>query len=578
MLISRKLFKALAVTGLLTLGSISSFAQATCTGPMTTTNLGVRPEGLTELSGDIKVTCVSTGSPAVQSELPTDFSVLVQLTNGVDVVNTTSTNPTFLVDGAVLAPANLSISYPAGIPNAISFQVNAIPAGATNFEINGIRINANKAQIAGVTSVQATLIATTIISGGTTVLPIQNNPSLVATILPKSLNFSVIGGTNANSTSASGSLATCIANDEVSGFFRFTENFSNVLRTVQPGVTVPTLPTPSAYNEEGPNANNGTHLRVVLSGLPANVTVLVPNQPIVTGNNVLIPVSGISSTATDVDNFYQPYTGAGSTNQVDAGGGVVAGSGAVLSGGSFIESQYGGTYGAASSEIVYRVQTIIQGAVDAPAATTSSVASLDAITIPFVASFAGGPSVGIGAATAKGTLAPIGGTSVVRFADNGDSAQAFATNICSTTLLFPYVTTDAGFDTGLAISNTTADPSQYGTANQVGSCSLNPYGEYSSGATVPAAGTSPEIAAGRTWAFSLTDSPVFDGAGLGSGFNGYLIAVCDFQLAHGYAFISTYGLSGANAVANGYLALVIEEPTGSRSSVLGERGAETLGN
>ncbi len=571
MLISRKLFKALAVTGLLTLGSISSFAQApTCTGPMTTTNLGVRPEGLTELSGDIKVTCVETGGN--QSELPQNFSVLVQLTSGVDVVNTSSTNPTFAVDGAVLAPANLSISYPAGIPNAISFQVTGIPAGSTEFEINGIRINANKAQIAGVSSVQATLIATTIITGGTTVLPIQNNPSLVATILPKSLNFSVIGGTNANATAGAQSWATCVDNDGVSGFFRFTENFSNVLRTVDSTV--------AGYNEEGPNATNGTYLRIVLSGIPANVSLLVPNQPIATGNNILIPHSGISSTATTVTGGYSAFGGAGSTNQLQVGANTVSASGATLSLGSYVESAYAGTYGAASSEIVYRVQSVIQGAAGVPdiANAPTSVGTLDAITIPFVANFDAGPSVGIGAATAKGTLAPIGGTSVVRFADNGDSAQAFATNICSTTLLFPYVTTDAGFDTGLAISNTTADPSQYGTANQVGSCSLNPYGEYSSGATVPAAGTSPEIAAGRTWAFSLTDSAVFDGAGLGSGFNGYLIAVCDFQLAHGYAFISTYGLSGANAVANGYLALVVEQAVGSRSIHLGSNGAESLGN
>lgn len=569
MLISRKLFKALAVTGLLTLGSISAFAQApTCTGPMTTTNLGVRPEGLTELSGDIKVTCVSS-TGGVQSELPANFSVLVQLTSGVDVVNTTTTNPTFTVGAGVGAVA---VSYPSGVPNAISFQVTGVPTGEIEFTISGIRINANKAQIAGVTNVQATLIATTIISGGTTVLPIQNNPSLVATILPKSLNFSIIGGNNANLTSAASALATCVDNNSVNGFFRFTENFTNVLRTVDSSV--------AGYNEEGPNATNGTYLRVVLSGIPANVTVLVPNQAIATGSNILIPHSGISSTAATTTGGYTAYNGAGSTNQALVGANTVAASGAVLSGGSYVESAYAGTYGAASAEIVYRVQSVIQGVGGVPDIATSptSVGLLDTITIPFVASYTAGPSVGIGAAAAKGTLAPIGGTSVVRFADNGDSAQAFATTICSTTLLYPYVTTDAGFDTGIAITNTTADPSQYGTANQVGSCSLNPYGAYGSGATVPAAGASPDIAAGRTWAFSLTDSPVFDGEALGSGFNGYLIAVCNFQLAHGYAFISTYGLSGSNAVAQGYLALVIPQAIGSRSIGLGANNAETLNN
>src|SRR5690606_9082163 len=113
---------------------------------METTNLGVRPEGLTELSGDIKVTC-NAGT-----FLPTDFSVLIQLTSGVDVVNTTTTNSTLTI-----ASGATSISYPTGIPNGISFQVSGVTANTeTQFVISGIRINANKAQIAGVTSVQAT--------------------------------------------------------------------------------------------------------------------------------------------------------------------------------------------------------------------------------------------------------------------------------------------------------------------------------------------------------------------------------------------------------------------------------------
>ncbi len=46
-----------------------------------------------------------------------------------------------------------------------------------------------------------------------------------------------------------------------------------------------------------------------------------------------------------------------------------------------------------------------------------------------------------------------------------------------------------------------------------------------------------------------------------AGFQGYMIAVCNFQLAHGFAFISDLG---ARNLAMGYLALVLPNGTGAR--------------
>ncbi|MCC6294299.1 MAG: hypothetical protein IT164_16740 [Bryobacterales bacterium] len=56
-----------------------------------------------------------------------------------------------------------------------------------------------------------------------------------------------------------------------------------------------------------------------------------------------------------------------------------------------------------------------------------------------------------------------------------------------------------------------------------------------------------------------------------AGFQGYVIAQCAFQYAHGYAFISDLG---AQRLAQGYLALVMDESIGSRT---GSR-SETLGH
>jgi hypothetical protein len=276
------------------------------------------------------------------------------------------------------------------------------------------------------------------------------------------------------------------------------------------------------------------------------VTLLVPNGVLTTGNNILRPFSGISSSAATgtLSTSYIPYTGTGAT----PGGDPV----------------YTGGYGATTaSEIVYTVETL-----DAVPGSNST-ATVDTLSIPFIPRFTGGPSIGTAAVTASGGLGPLGPSSAIpRFADATQTATAFSTETCATTLLYPYVTTAGGFDTGIAIANTTQDPSPLSTANQSGTCTIHAFGRYASGATVPAAGSTPVINAGTVWASALTDGGIFaGGSALGTGFSGYLIAGCNFQLAHGYAFISTYGLAGSNAVAQGYLALVLPRNSGSRTQV-----------
>ena len=49
-------------------------------------------------------------------------------------------------------------------------------------------------------------------------------------------------------------------------------------------------------------------------------------------------------------------------------------------------------------------------------------------------------------------------------------------------------------------------------------------------------------------------------------FQGYIIAQCDFRYAHGFAFI-TDGPIGSARVAEGYLALVMDEPVPTRGTV-----------
>jgi hypothetical protein len=108
-----------------------------------------------------------------------------------------------------------------------------------------------------------------------------------------------------------------------------------------------------------------------------------------------------------------------------------------------------------------------------------------------------------------------------------------------TNLLFPFLTNTNGFDTGVAISNTGADP--FGTVGNAGTCKLTFFG---SGAPPPF--TSSIVTPGTQLTFTMST--------VAPGFQGYGIAQCAFQFAHGFAFVSDLG---ARNLAMGYLPLVV---------------------
>jgi hypothetical protein len=201
----------------------------------------------------------------------------------------------------------------------------------------------------------------------------------------------------------------------------------------------------------------------------------------------------------------------------------------------------------------------------------------------------------LGTATVNGNFAPISDDFKMsedeyepRFVDKAEDTDAMSINACRTILLFPYVTNQAGFDTGMAIANTTADP--LGTTAQAGTCSLNYYGN-TNGSTGPVAQTSPSVGAGSHLALMLSGGGgVFakdggftacaSGACVAPLFQGYIIAICNFQYGHGYAFISDLGV---DTIAQGYLALIIPDRSGAARppdpfSTAGTNTGEQLGN
>jgi hypothetical protein len=138
---------------------------------------------------------------------------------------------------------------------------------------------------------------------------------------------------------------------------------------------------------------------------------------------------------------------------------------------------------------------------------------------------------------------------IPRFADTSTARNVLVVNICQTLLLFPFVTNTTGFDTGIAIANTSTDP--VGTAAQNGACVLS---WYDGNGKTPNVNTG-NIATGTVYTTLASTSA--------AGFQGYMMALCNFQYAHGFAFISDIG---ARNLAMGYLALVVNNGAVTRSN------------
>ncbi len=204
-----------------------------------------------------------------------------------------------------------------------------------------------------------------------------------------------------------------------------------------------------------------------------------------------------------------------------------------------------------------------------------------------VASYAGGfaPFYSTSAATLASASLP-----VPRFVFTGTAANLFGIVKCSCNLLFPYVTQAPGYDTGIAVANTTSDP--YGTTGQYGAVEFWYYGSLTNGGAAPGTqctntqnpGTCPgntTVGPGQVLTYTLYNGSTQWGLdNRGAGFTGYMIAQAQFQYCHAFAFIGGLGggpslSSPTNGLSEGYLALVLDAPlsvsrTGLSNESLGQ--------
>ena len=199
----------------------------------------------------------------------------------------------------------------------------------------------------------------------------------------------------------------------------------------------------------------------------------------------------------------------------------------------------------------------------------SDPTNLDTFNIPvYIVTTANTVPGSATAMTINVSLAPVGSTAIPNFAvgANTTTLTASSFNLCTTSLMLPFVTNQLGFDTGIAIANTSTDPfGGLGATPQAGTCSLNFYGN---GAPTPNNVTTPNVPSGTVYTTTLSS--------VAAGFQGYVIAQCQFQYAHAFVFV-TNGVGPNGGLSQGYLAGIILD-TNQVGRPAGAAGTgETLG-
>ena len=628
--------RVVTVLAVLTLFTGLAFAQQeTCSAQGTASN-PLRAEGYTEETGDIVITCINGAALAPGTNIPlvnitVFYNTLVtsRLLGGALPNGQSPSEALLLIDepntnvGATPISTGTPISYgstlglipcltpaqgcpavvgppvagyataltavggtPApnvyqGLTSGNSVTFNGVPVlppstvGSRIYRITNVRVNATTGGSAqGTTPVQGYITVS-----GAASLPISNSQPIVGYI-QTSLTASVsnpgnfkqcVSQTKGNPTSFFGSL---VFQELFGSAFKTRVDAKSTLTAgagqsgTPPAQNIPGIPVNSESNFVYPQAtfdgssgyivglaDFGTRLKATFNNVPSGVHVFVTSSN--TGVNANIPPIGGSAGNTSP---VVPYVGLA---QLVNGETTSDGTGTVPTVSSDIT---GGNY----SEV-----TIVAG-------TGTAVWEVLNTNPNTAESFQFGVAISYTAATATNTPLPGTSTVTLSYAPTATSAAAssgpiprFSTgntpfsgafltiNVCRTVLLYPYITNQAGFDTGLTVANTSTDP--FGTGAQAGACTFNYYGGTTAAPTTPPAPTSTGvIASGTVYAQTLGT--------LAPSFQGYMFAICNFQYAHGFAFISDIG---ARNLAMGYLALIIPDPavTGRPASPFGTGAA-----
>lgn len=561
--------------GLLALAFVpTAYGQMACTASAPTP-YNLRATGTTELAGDLVVVCRG-GTPVAAGAFPTVNITLffnTAVTSKIMVPAVAAVPP-----NAALVEAVLLIDNPAGVDqracitavcnntdnvfqgrldsfNSVSFtNVPVNPPGPNADRIlrfKNIRLNANNLAVGSAAFVFASITGTQIGSVANQQQTLgfvrqgigyeMRSASDTALTTPIALTACTgynidLAGNNASVTySNPGGRTMLLKFSEGAGFQNAFRKRSYTTTVTEPQAVFPqdspgfNYNTESGYNNtvfpatNGLNrigvADSGTVLRAVFTGIPAGVKVFVSTREYALGSTLDAnqqPVTKARLTATPG----APYTPLAGENPIEGGLKLVPPSGEV------------------SWEVL-----------------DTDVNATETVTFAVILAYSNSPQPAASTISTSGGFGPQSGVGVATQIDPAPRFQgligptpAISLNACRTTLLFQFLTNQAGFDTGVSVSNTSRDTLT--TAPQTGRCTATffptPFNATTQ-AQFPAL-NSPTLGGGEQWTFTVS--------GARPGFQGYMMVGCDFQFAHGYAFISDFG---SKNLAQGYQALVIPD-------------------
>ena len=537
--------------------------NASCAAPVVQQTPLIRVEGTTELVGDYTFVCTGNGLAGTANILD-----ILTLPVTSKVLATSGTYSGYTEAVAVVYtgayPGTVVSSYQGTVSGSqVTFSGIPIAAtGTTQIAITNIRVNATSLTVGSGTP--PAISESAFVSGA-------GINSTVETSTPVAYAFTGLGKQSVYQTTGTGGTSgafnfyvcqTYSAKSSANGvgtvgFINVGEGFATSFKGLGGGNTA--LGSEFTANSEsgftptflsgGSNvATTATMLQIVFANIPSAVTLYMPVT--VAADN--------GSTAGTLTLVTSPSNTATAT---------------VSTSSSVPQGAFGTSTGFSAVTVASGAATVYY--LFAPGTASSSLVETFSIP-PYIVASANTITPSSSAMTASVSFAPVGSTQIPNFVVGPSTTTTTLStfNICQTSLLFPFVTNQLGFDTGIAIANTSSDPfGTKGASPQAGTCTINFYG---AGAPSPSNVVSPNIPTGTVYTAVLS--------GIGAGFQGYLIAQCNFQYAHGFAFI-TDGVGSNGGLSQGYLAGVIPDtnqvprttanPIGS---VTTKGVGETLGN
>jgi hypothetical protein len=561
--------KLLGVAALATLFAGASYGQ----GITGCNSLGVTPgptneraEGTTELAGDANFACANatlsaTATVTVFATAPVTSQLLA---NDTALTGPLTEAVLFICNGAAItAPTVQCTSGTAttgpyyGTVNGtqITFVGVSIPADGFAGIIQNVRMNANAVTIGStLTTVTETILASANNTSAATT-PITTGfvfTSLVAPTLIPTPN-GAFSATVTAYTACAGDALPFVGNLSVVSFgVQVAETFGGAFKT---GTGLANVGGEGgsylglAATGAG-TATSGTKIQLVISNVAAGMTIYVPTtiSNTVTVANTLTLTLVSSATAKD------PIVPVAASTTTGAPAAAAAGAT------TFHSAWPTESFGASAAFTPSNGTVTVVYEVNNPGVTAAFIQSaVVPVWVVFGANvFTTAPAQLTVLESYAPTAAAAAATTIPNFAPPTNSAlPATTVALCQTSLLFPFVTNQLGFDTGISIANTTTDP--FHTTPVPGTCNLNFYG---AGAPTPSTGVA---APGGTQASGTVNAFLL--SSVAPGFQGYIIAQCNYIDGHGFAYI-VYNLTQNNGAAMGYLALELER---------GGAGSETLG-